>query len=423
VQYAKLKRRRLLDAHFYRVAQTAAHAQLHAPFPTQEAAAFPGAVAIMWMLTRVETQRILFDPIRSFTEKFSYLRNALSEIGLTAPESVSVIWLYLRPTHWAIRDALRRGAPYQPAMLHDFPLRRSVATDIAGANPQQLEPFESYLLASGDTMLRVLTTAADKRRHVKTEGHLTYSLTICNSGHPFVAADLSRTGREKPKEPRCPYCTGRTILPGYNDLRTLHRQIADELDPEMNAGATADVIRPNDRSREYFWRCRAGHVYSATPHRRTVARLGCPICYGGVVVPGINDLATTHLALGAQLRSSANGRDAWHLSAGSDVKCTWECDQGHTFSARIIDRVRRPGCPQCAQPDNLTQTHPHLLPDWDHTANGDAAPEHFTATDRDRVAWTCPSGHCYEQRIDLRARGAQCPTCNKAAHLGVLTRG
>jgi hypothetical protein len=67
------------------------------------------------------------------------------------------------------------------------------------------------------------------------------------------------------------------------------------------------------------------------------------------VLAGYNDLATTH----PELAEQAMGWDPTTVTAGSNKKRKWLCNEGHTWVAVVGSRTSRPqggsGCPSCAK--------------------------------------------------------------------------
>ena len=59
-------------------------------------------------------------------------------------------------------------------------------------------------------------------------------------------------------------------------------------------------------SRKVWWRCEKGHSWQATIASRT-SGCGCPVCANRKILPGFNDLATTHPALAAEWHPIKNG--------------------------------------------------------------------------------------------------------------------
>ena len=74
----------------------------------------------------------------------------------------------------------------------------------------------------------------------------------------------------------CPYCAGKRILVGFNDLATVRPEIADEWHPTKNC-----ELKPTDvtigSTKKVWWLGKCGHEWQADINHRTQGR-GCPIC-------------------------------------------------------------------------------------------------------------------------------------------------
>ena len=83
--------------------------------------------------------------------------------------------------------------------------------------------------------------------------------------------------RTKENGTGCPYCSGRKVLQGVNDLATKYPNLVDEWMVEKNHG-----LHPTDytsgSSQKILWTCRTcGNEWMTTIHERTMGR-GCPKC-------------------------------------------------------------------------------------------------------------------------------------------------
>ena len=52
---------------------------------------------------------------------------------------------------------------------------------------------------------------------------------LCSRGHDWPAIISSRTAGSK-----CPYCSGKKVSPGFNDLATLDPELAKQWHPTLN---------------------------------------------------------------------------------------------------------------------------------------------------------------------------------------------
>lgn len=104
----------------------------------------------------------------------------------------------------------------------------------------------------------------------------------CSLGHSWQAMVFSRT---KEKGAGCPYCTGKKVLSGFNDLGTLKPKLAEQWHPTLNGGLGPEEVSLGS-NRKVWWRCGAGHVWQAAVYSRTRSKgTGCPVCAGMVKSP------------------------------------------------------------------------------------------------------------------------------------------
>ena len=89
----------------------------------------------------------------------------------------------------------------------------------------------------------------------------------------------------------CPYCKNRKLLHGFNDLATVHPELAAEWDFERNGDLKPDGMRSN-ATKQVWWRGGCGHEWQMSPRQRAAEGLGCPYCSGHRVLAGFNDLAS-----------------------------------------------------------------------------------------------------------------------------------
>ena len=100
---------------------------------------------------------------------------------------------------------------------------------------------------------------------------------VCALGHRWQAAVSARAGGSD-----CPYCAGRKVLAGFNDLATKDPTVAAEWDPTLNGGLTPQMVTAGSH-KKVWWRCSENHVWKAVVYARTGAKhCGCPVCAGKV---------------------------------------------------------------------------------------------------------------------------------------------
>ena len=168
---------------------------------------------------------------------------------------------------------------------------------------------------------------------------------ICEKGHTWQASVASRTTSGS----GCPYCTGKKVLPGFNDLAAAFPKLAAQWHPTKNGALTPEEVTPY-ANRRVWWRCEKGHDYQAAIAARTRGS-GCPYCAGRKVLPGFNDLATVASDIAKQWHTTLNGvLTPQMVTAGSHRKVWWECKSGHVWKAAVYSRTgpQKCGCPVCA---------------------------------------------------------------------------
>lgn len=101
----------------------------------------------------------------------------------------------------------------------------------------------------------------------------------CREGHEWSGLIANRARRGK-ADPGCPYCAGRKVLAGYNDLATTHPGIAAMWHPRMNKRLKPAGVQAISR-KLVWWRGECGHVYQMAVRDRVRAKPGyCPYCSG-----------------------------------------------------------------------------------------------------------------------------------------------
>lgn len=95
---------------------------------------------------------------------------------------------------------------------------------------------------------------------------------ICSKGHEWKATISSRnTGNG------CPYCSGRMLVPGINDLLSVYPDVAKEWHPTKNGNLTPDKITARN-SKKVWWLCsQCGHEWQTRVVHRANGH-GCPVC-------------------------------------------------------------------------------------------------------------------------------------------------
>ncbi|MBQ9780025.1 MAG: zinc-ribbon domain-containing protein [Clostridia bacterium] len=179
----------------------------------------------------------------------------------------------------------------------------------------------------------------------------------CPAGHSYKASAASRTrGRG------CPYCTGRKVLIGFNDLQSINPSLAAEWHPSLNLPLTPrDITAGSDK--KVWWICNHNHIWEATISSRNRGN-GCPECAKGtqtslpekvicfylkkhfpdtlpnVRFPWLEKMEVDIFIPSLNVAVEYDG-DFWHQDVKKDLLKDRLC---HEHNIHLI-RIREPNCP------------------------------------------------------------------------------
>lgn len=133
-----------------------------------------------------------------------------------------------------------------------------------------------------------------------------------------------------------------------NNLATVNPELAAQWHPTKNGELKPSQITVGS-DKKVWWLGKCGHEWQArVPNRMRGA--GCPVCNGKKVLPGFNDLATTHPNLAAEWHPTKNGDlTPSDVTKGSKRKAWWLGKCGHEWETPIQVRYAGGGCPVCAK--------------------------------------------------------------------------
>ena len=236
----------------------------------------------------------------------------------------------------------------------------------------------------------------------------------CKQGHEWQTAIYNRSNGTC-----CPYCSGKKVLKGFNDLLTERLEIAAEWHPTKNGGLTPDMVTENS-NKKVWWKCKQGHEWRATINNRNKDK-GCPYCSRHKVLKGANDLETINPKLTLEWHPTKNGDlTPDTVMTGSSKKVWWRCNLGHEWQATIAHRSNGTGCPYCSGRhaikgvSDLATVNPKLATEWHPTKNGNLTPDMVKAGSGKKVWWQCKQGHEWQATIYSRSNGYGCPICRKS---------
>lgn len=215
------------------------------------------------------------------------------------------------------------------------------------------------------------------------------------------------------------------VKKGHISLAEMFPEIALEWHPTKNGN-----LKPTDISygsaQKVYWLGKCGHEWLATCNHRTQGE-GCSVCsemqrrktHKLNWIKKHGSLADKNPELAKQWHPTKNGNLTTNdVSANSEYKAWWICDQGHEWDASISSRNRGSNCPICSGHrilvgcNDLATVNPGLAKEWHPTKNGLLTPQDVTSKNGNKVWWMCEKGHEWETKICNRSNGNSCPVCS-----------
>lgn len=179
--------------------------------------------------------------------------------------------------------------------------------------------------------------------------------------------------------------------------------------------------------KKVWWKCSKGHEWEAAINNRRAGH-NCPYCSNQRLLPGYNDLETTHPELAKEWNYEKNfPLTPQDFITGSNKLVWWKCSKGHEWKASISNRIKGASlrgeikgtqCPYCSNKkvqadfNDLATTHPELAKEWNYKKNGSFFPNQFTAGSNKKFWWKCSEGHEWVASINSRRTGKGCPYCS-----------
>lgn len=239
-----------------------------------------------------------------------------------------------------------------------------------------------------------------------------------DKSHEWEAIVSSRT-----KGHGCPVCAHQQLKVGFNDLGSLHPDVAALWHPTKNG-----TLRPTDvlgaPQQSYWWQCpkEKGHYWLAPANRLVSQGAGCAVCANRQILAGQNDLATIDPVLASEWAFDLNGLDPSEVSAESHKRVWWRCKKysDHVWETTPGQRRRGHGCPVCAgralKPgfNDLESQAPEVAREWDSGRNGNLVPSEVLVGSHKKVHWRCRKNplHVWAASVSSRVRGNGCPVCS-----------
>ena len=294
---------------------------------------------------------------------------------------------------------------------------------------------------------------------------------ICGKGHEWQAKIKDRNNGNG-----CPICSGKMVLKGFNDLRTVNPSLAQEWNFEKNKEITPEDVTSGS-SEKAWWICSKGHEWQATIASRNIG-IRCPVCtserhtsfpeYAFVYYLKKCGMETIHsykengyeLDIYIPSKKIAIEYDGyyWHKEkAKKDLEKNRKCEKDGITLYRVreglpllndtsidcmvqkdqqdLDQaikmiltaiigttievdLRRDSIDienlriYTEKKNSLLLLNPQVAKDWNYEKNGNLRPENVTANSDKKAWWKCDKGHEWQASVSSRNQGAGCPYCS-----------
>lgn len=235
----------------------------------------------------------------------------------------------------------------------------------------------------------------------------------CSRGHEWEARIDQRV-----KSQRCMECHMED-----NNLAKLYPELLEDWDYEKNEDIPPEKILCGS-GKIYWWKCKNGHSYKKALSDK-IYTPNCQMCpqerneykSKGTKIP----LSESHPQYAATWNYDKNGNlTPDDITYGSRKNVWWKCEKGHTWQARVNQRIRKKvdgGCPYCSgkctgDDNNLEYLYPNIAREWHPTKNGETKAKDVTPGTNRKFWWQCDKGHEWEASVVGRvAKKSNCLYC------------
>lgn len=247
----------------------------------------------------------------------------------------------------------------------------------------------------------------------------------CNLGHSYQASPKHRN-----QNTGCPYCAGKKVLKGFNDLKSYAEQkmncLIDEWDYQTNTSKMDEVYFGSTSN--YNWKCpKCSRTYERTAYAR-VRGMGCPYCNHKKVDKELS-FGYLHPEILIDWNYQLNEISPYEVAEFSNKCVFWKCHIcGNEMKASISSRAKGFRCNVCSvrktrqgshatrikKRGSLSENRSKLIDDWDFDKNDllQIYPDKVTCGSGSKVWWRCGKcGHNWEDTINARNKGKMCPNC------------
>lgn len=221
---------------------------------------------------------------------------------------------------------------------------------------------------------------------------------LCPEGHSWFAV-ISSVVRGH----GCSYCSGKKVLPGFNDLMTTDPDVVDHYwDYAVNSGqGILPTMYTKGSGKVANWKCPdCGYTWDSRIID-VVRGYRCSPCGNAKIVPGINDIFTKRPDLLPKYRNDlCPEADVTKIGTGNSSDLLWwDCEEGHPYQQTAADICRGVGCGVCRGLqvhvgfNDFATRYPKEASRWNYILNGDLKPEDVSYGAGIYAWFTCDNGH------------------------------
>ena len=374
------------------------------------------------MRTKTKTSNLLIDTYPELLSEWDYEKNNSNKIYLNTVTygSHKKAWWLCHKCHGSYEAVIKsrtigkQGCPYCAGqkVLKGF-------NDLQSCYPELIESEWDW--------------QTNNRNHIYPDelvkcSHRKASWLCKQYGHSY-----EMTVQDKIRGRGCPFCSGKRVLKGFNDLQSKYPDlISNEWDYVHN---DANNIHPDELTKgseaKVAWKCSHCCSHYEMIVYNKINGQGCPFCSGRKVLRGYNDLQSCYPELIASewdwTENDKKDLKPDEITKSSNRKACWHCD---TCSGRykmiVADKtIGHQGCPYCAGKrvligfNDLKSKYPELIEkEWDYEKNNKIGlkPDNLTVNSGVKACWHCNDcNNDYEAYVYAKTNGAGCPDCMRHA--------
>lgn len=241
-------------------------------------------------------------------------------------------------------------------------------------------------------------------------------------GHEWKASVANRARLNS----GCPYCAGKMVLIGFNDLASQYPDVTKWWNYNKNGDKKPTDFTAHSEE-PVWWIDEYGHEWRARIYSRTNG-CGCPVCRNLQVLEGYNDLASQYPSVAKQWNYKRNKNITPNQVIYCSKKKFWWIDEiGHEWQAVVYNRINDCGCPICANKiilegfNDVATTHSYLMPEWSKL--NITKPTEISYGSQKTIIWECKvCGYIWETSLNNRTCGHNgCSRCSSSKLESVIS--